>query len=56
MSAEFEVVFFLIFDQSMILIPACYDIDISTYRNEIRVSVTYLTTITLISIGKIDIH
>ena len=44
--ADFEIFFFLILDHSMKLISIS---DISTYSNEIRVSVTYLITITLIN-------
>ena len=55
MPAKFEILFFIIFDQSI------KDIDtrilhISAYDNEIRVSATYLITITLINIWKIDIQ
>ena len=54
-AAKFEILFFIIFDQSI------KDIDtrilhISAYNNEIRVSATYLITITLINIWKIDIQ
>ena len=51
-TAEFEILFFLMFWSK-------YDIDtrmshISTYGDEIRVSVTYLITITLINNEKTD--
>ena len=56
--AEFEIIFFLIFDQSMILILhiSINILHISTYSNKISVFVTYLVTITLIHYRKIDIQ
>ena len=51
--AEFEIVFLLIFDQSMIFITVYR---IFLLSNEIRVSVKYFITITLISNRKIDIQ
>ena len=50
---KFEILFFLIFDQSMILIPVYCT---STGNHEIRVSVTYLITITSINNRKTDIQ